>query len=200
MLALELRIHFMHLKTKQRKRWFLFALFFICLGGLIFASGKMVLDQTNTLSFCISCHEMKSNNYNEYKETIHAKNRTGVKATCADCHVPHDFVGTLVRKLEASNDLYKHFTGAIDTPEKFEAHRLELAKRVWKHMKSTNSQECRNCHDVATMDPEQQGKTAQKQHKKLLTGEKTCIDCHYGIAHKEPAGGHAPEDFEVDNH
>jgi cytochrome c-type protein NapC len=185
----------MHATKNRRKKFFFFALFFILMGGLVFAAGKTAIDQSNTLAFCISCHEMKSNNYNEYKETIHAKNRTGVKATCSDCHVPHDFLGTVVRKLEASNDLYKHFTGAIDTPEKFEQHRLELAKRVWKHMKSTDSQECRNCHDVASMDPELQGKTAQKQHLKLQSGEKTCIDCHYGIAHHEPAGGHSPEDF-----
>lgn len=187
----------MHSQNKKRKRLLLFAIFFIFVGVLLFVVGKAAVDHTNTLEFCISCHEMKSNNFNEYKDTIHAKNRTGVKATCSDCHVPHDFLGTVVRKLEASNDLYKHFTGAIDTPEKFEAHRLELAKRVWHHMKSTDSQECRGCHDVATMDPEQQGKTAQKQHQKLLSGEKTCIDCHYGIAHKEPEGGHSPDEFET---
>ena len=190
----------MHSQNRRRKRLLLFALFFIFVGILLFVTAKAAVDHTNTLEFCISCHEMKSNNYNEYKDTVHAKNRTGVKATCSVCHVPHDFLGTVVRKLEASNDLYKHFTGAIDTPEKFEAHRLELAKRVWHHMKSTNSQECRGCHDVATMDPEQQGKTAQKQHQKLLSGDKTCIDCHFGIAHKEPAGGHSPDEFETSAH
>ena len=181
------------------KRILFFAIFFIALGATLLVAGKIAIDRTNTLSFCISCHEMKDNNYSEYKDTVHAKNRTGVKAICSDCHVPHDFVGTLVRKIEASNDLYKHFTGVIDTPAKFEAHRLELAQRVWRHMKSTDSQECRNCHDVASMDPEQQGKTAQKQHQKLRSGEKTCIDCHYGIAHKEPAGGHSPDDLHVDS-
>ncbi len=190
----------MRRNASTAKRIFYFAMCFIALGAALLLAGKNVLDRTNTLSFCISCHEMKDNNYKEYKDTIHAKNRTGVKAICSDCHVPHDFVGTLIRKIEASNDLYKHFTGAIDTPAKFEAHRLELAQRVWQHMKATDSQECRNCHDVATMDPEQQGKTAQKQHQKLRSGEKTCIDCHYGIAHKEPAGGHSPDELRVDSH
>ena len=163
-------------------------------GGLIFAGGKVAIDHTNTLEFCTSCHEMKDNNFEEYKDTIHARNRTGVKAICSDCHVPHDLVGTFVRKLKASNDVLQHFTGKIDTKEKFEAHRLELAERVWLRMKKTDSQECRNCHDAKAMDPEKQGKTAQKQHKKLLAGEKTCIDCHYGIAHKEPEGDHEPAD------
>ncbi len=163
-------------------------------GGLIFVGGKIAIDHTNTLEFCTSCHEMKDNNFEEYKDTIHARNRTGVKAICSDCHVPHDLVGTFVRKLKASNDVLQHFTGKIDTQEKFEAYRLELAERVWLRMKETDSQECRNCHDAKAMDPEKQGKTAQKQHKKLLAGEKTCIDCHYGIAHKEPEGDHEPAD------
>lgn len=164
------------------------------LGGLLVIGGKMAIDRTNTIEFCISCHEMKDNNFEEYKTTIHAMNRTGVKATCSDCHVPHDFVDTLVRKIKASNDVFQHFAGTIDTREKFEAHRLELAKRVWLRMKESDSRECRNCHDAASMDPEKQGKTAQKQHKKLAGGERTCIDCHFGIAHKEPEGGVQPRD------
>lgn len=160
----------------------------VLLGGLLFAGGKAAVDHTNTLEFCTACHEMKDNNYEEYKDTIHARNRSGVKAICSDCHVPHDLVGTVVRKVMAANDVYQHFTGKIDSREKFEAHRLELATRVWQRMKDTDSQECRNCHDAKAMDPEKQGKTAQKQHRKLLAGERTCIDCHYGIAHREPEG------------
>lgn len=166
----------------------------ILLGALFFAGGKVAIDHTNTLEFCTSCHEMKDNNYEEYKDTIHAKNRTGVKAICSDCHVPHDFVDTMIRKIKASNDVFQHFAGKIDTKEKFEQHRLELAKRVWLRMKETDSKECRGCHDATAMDPEKQGKTAQKQHRRLLAGEKTCIDCHYGIAHKEPEGGVEPAD------
>lgn len=161
---------------------------FMLAGGLFVAGGKAAVDRTNTLEFCISCHEMKDNNYEEYKDTIHARNRSGVKAICSDCHVPHDLVGTTVRKVMAANDVFQHFTGKIDSREKFEAHRLELAKRVWQRMKDTNSQECRNCHDVTAMDPEKQGKTARKQHLKLASGERTCIDCHFGIAHREPEG------------
>lgn len=166
----------------------------VLLGVAIAAGGKAAVDHTNTLAFCISCHEMKDNNYQEYSHTIHALNRTGVKAICSDCHVPHEFMDTIKRKLLAANDVYQHLAGTIDTPEKFEARRLELAKRVWARMKATDSRECRNCHDVAAMDPEQQGRTARKQHKKLLDGSRTCIDCHYGIAHEEPAGGAEPSD------
>lgn len=173
------------------------SLVLILLGGLVFAGGKTAVEQTNTLEFCTSCHEMKDNNYEEYKDTIHAKNRTGVKATCSDCHVPHGFVETTIRKVKAANDVFQHFAGTIDTKAKFEDRRPELAKRVWLRMKETDSKECRNCHDVKSMDPEKQGKTAQKQHLKIGIDGKTCIDCHFGIAHKEPQGGAEPGDVMV---
>jgi cytochrome c-type protein NapC len=141
---------------------------------------------------------MKDNNYSEYKDTIHAKNRTGVKTICSDCHVPHDFIDSLVRKLKASSDVVHHVLGTIDTMEKFEAHRLEMATRVWRTMKTSDSRECRNCHDVSAMDPDRQGNTAHKQHLKLANGERTCIDCHFGIAHREPDGGVEPRDLVTD--
>jgi cytochrome c-type protein NapC len=183
---------------REQKFWArIFALEAVALiifGGILVVGGEVALEHTNTLEFCISCHEMKDNNFEEYSHTIHARNRSGVKAICSDCHVPHEFVDLVVRKFIAGNDLIQHFSGRIGSKEKFEEHRLELAKRVWLRMKETDSRECRNCHDVKAMDPEMQGKTAQKQHKKLADGSRTCIDCHYGIAHKEPAGGAEPQD------
>lgn len=186
-------------RFREQKPWLKIleveALIFMTVGVALAAGGKVSLDRTNTLEFCISCHEMKDNNYEEYSHTIHARNRTGVKAVCSDCHVPHEFVDTLKRKIVAANDVFQHFAGRIDTREKFESHRPELAMRVWERMKQTDSRECRNCHDTKSMAPEMQGKTAQKQHQKVLDGSKTCIDCHYGIAHKEPVGELVPGDL-----
>ena len=48
------------------------------------------MDATNTETFCISCHEMEAYVYEEYTDTIHYSNRTGVRATCPDCHVPKE--------------------------------------------------------------------------------------------------------------
>lgn len=177
---------------KLRARHGLIGLLLVCVGFVLAAGGKSALDHTNTIGFCISCHEMKDHNFAEYSHTIHARNRTGVKAVCADCHVPHELPDLLARKVNAANDVWQHMVGRIDTPESFEAHRLELAQRVWQRMKSTDSRECRNCHDTTAMVADLQGKTAQKQHRRIASEGKTCIDCHYGIAHKEPAGGADP--------
>ena len=178
---------------KKRGGWRGFTLFGIPIvgGGLLFAAGivfwggfNTAMEATNTMPFCISCHEMHDNVYLEYRETIHYRNGTGVGATCSDCHVPDPWVHKMVRKVEATRELYHKAMGTISTPEKFEAHRLRLATRVWESMKRTDSRECRNCHDFVSMLPEFQAPRARRQHLNALENGNTCIDCHKGVAHK----------------
>jgi len=159
--------------------------------GIIFWGGfNTGLEMTNTLEFCISCHEMRDNVYQEYKETIHYANRTGVRAICSDCHVPKDWTHKMIRKSKASFELWGKLTGVIDTKEKFEAERIKLATHEWARMKDSNSRECRNCHSFEAMSPELQKQTPYKKHMKAKEEGKTCIDCHKGIAH------HLPKEYE----
>ena len=163
--------------------------------GIVFWGGfNTAMEWTNTESFCISCHEMYENVYVEYQDTIHYENRTGVRATCPDCHVPKEWVHKMVRKIQASNELLHKALGTIDTPEKFEAKRLQLAENVWRTMKKTDSRECRNCHGYDYMDLTRQGRRAFDQHVTGLDEGKTCIDCHKGIAHRLPK---MPDDEQV---
>ena len=156
--------------------------------GVIFWGGfNTAMEMTNNEEFCISCHEMRDNVYEEYKDSVHYSNRTGVRATCPDCHVPKEWVYKVVRKIKATNELWHKALGTIDTPEKFEKKRLQLARNVWKTMKETDSRECRNCHDYKSMDYTEQGRRSMNQHEKGLTKGKTCIDCHKGIAHSLPS-------------
>jgi cytochrome c-type protein NapC len=100
--------------------------------GVFFWGGfNTVMEATNTLEFCISCHEMRDTVYQEYKQTIHYSNRTGVRAVCSDCHVPKTWGHKMLRKLQASGEVWGKLVGSIDTPEKFEAKRLELATHDW---------------------------------------------------------------------
>ena len=159
------------------------------IAGVLFWGGfNTALEATNTEEFCISCHEMRDNVYQEYKETIHYKNPAGVRATCPDCHVPHPWIYKIKRKIQASNELLHKALGTIDTREKFLAHRQELAQHVWDTMKATDSRECRNCHAQAYMDLDKQDPVAKKRHSSMTETGKTCIDCHKGIAHHLPEG------------
>ena len=160
--------------------------------GVMFWGGfNWSMEMTNTEEFCITCHEMEDNVYQEYKETIHYSNRTGVRATCPDCHVPKTWIHKIVRKIKASNELYHKMLGTIDTREKYEAKRLELATNVWKVMEETDSRECRNCHSFEFMDFPSQEKRSRNRHDEAMTEGKTCINCHKGIAHELPAGATA---------
>ena len=160
----------------------------LVVSGVLMAAGAAGLAWTNTEKFCISCHEMRDNVYAEFKDTIHDRNRSGVRAICSDCHVPREPIAMLQRKVAATFEIWGKLTGVIDTKEKFEKHRYELATRVWKRMKGTDSLECRKCHKDVSMDPEKQSEKARARHLKAKAEGKTCIDCHFGIAHKEPDG------------
>jgi cytochrome c-type protein NapC len=154
--------------------------------GIIFWGGfNTAMEATNTKDFCISCHEMEDFVYAEYQGTIHDVNRSGVGAVCSDCHVPKDWTHKMIRKIKASKELYGKVMGTINTREKFEAKRLHLAMNEWERMKSSDSRECRNCHDFESMMPEFQKPRARQQHLNAMEVGQTCIDCHKGIAHSD---------------
>lgn len=158
------------------------------ISGLVFWGGfNTGMEATNSLEFCNSCHEMRDTVFQEYKETVHYRNRSGVRAICSDCHVPKDWVHKFVRKVGASQELYvKFISGSIDTPEKFESNRMALAQRVWTTMKGSDSRECRNCHSWDAMHLDKQSPRARAAMAKGQKEGKTCIDCHKGIAHLLP--------------
>jgi cytochrome c-type protein NapC len=158
------------------------------IAGVIFwGAFNTVLEATNTELFCVSCHEMRDNVFEELKSTIHYTNRSGVRATCPDCHVPHAWTDKIARKMQASKEVWGKIFGTINTREKFLAHRRTLAGNEWARLKANDSLECRNCHNFDFMDFTRQGNRAARAHEKFLaSGEKTCIDCHKGIAHRLP--------------
>jgi len=169
-----------------------FSLGFLTIGGfvagIVFWGGfNTAMEATNTEQFCTGCHEMRDNVYQELQGTIHFTNRSGVRALCSDCHVPHQWTAKIARKMQASKEVWGKIFGTIDTREKFEAMRLQLAQNEWRRMKANDSLECRNCHGFAYMDFTRQSKRAANAHATdLASGAKTCIDCHKGIAHRLP--------------
>ncbi|MDP6473842.1 MAG: NapC/NirT family cytochrome c [Alphaproteobacteria bacterium] len=158
----------------------------IVAGMALWGGFNWSLEVTNTESFCISCHEMEAFVYTEYKTSSHYANRTGVRASCPDCHVPREWIHKVARKVLASNEAYHWLIGSIDSREKFEAKRAELADSVWQDMAETDSRECRNCHRIGFMAEDRQDTSARLMHKLAEQWQMTCIDCHKGIAHRLP--------------
>ena len=176
---------FFHQLTRPSKAALGLILFLGFIGGLLFwGAFNTGMEATNTEAFCSGCHAPI---VAEIQETVHFSNRSGVRAICSDCHVPHNWTDKIIRKVQASKELFAFAIGTLDTQEKFEARRGYLAGREWKRMKENNSQECRNCHEFEFMDFSEQAPMSAQQHSiSLAEGSQTCIDCHKGIAHKLP--------------
>ncbi len=168
-------------------------------GGVIAGAAFWILfiqglEMTSEEEFCLSCHSMKNNIFPELQKTVHWKNRSGVHATCSDCHVPHKFTDKMIRKIQASREVWGEFVGTIDTREKFKQKRLILAQREWKRFKANSSLECRNCHDYSNMDFSKMRVTSQVMMRRAAERNTSCLDCHKGIAHHLPdmKGAHNP--------
>jgi cytochrome c-type protein NapC len=186
-------------RIKILKKTSLVAMLFFFIAGIVLWGGfNTAMEVTNTMSFCISCHEMESTVYQEYKHSVHFTNRSGVSAICSDCHVPKDWWPKVVRKVQASKEVYHWIKGSIDTPEKFEAKRHQLATRVWDSMKASDSRECRNCHQFSAMALEEQTLFTARAHGEAPAKGRTCIDCHKGITHKLPQRERQAEEQDLD--
>ena len=169
----------------MRYKTYLIIFLTLLVGGVLATGFKTAVDKIDNLEFCISCHYVKASIYEEYKESTHYQNRSGVRAECDDCHVPKPFIPLILSKINASKHIYHHLIGSINTLEKLEAKRLILAKREWKRMKETDSRECRSCHNENAMDFSLQKPRAQVLHSNAEQNNETCIDCHKGITHKQ---------------
>jgi cytochrome c-type protein NapC len=165
---------------------FIFILSLVFGAGIVFTGlFNIGLSATNEMEFCTSCHTMKIP-LEEYKQSVHYQNASGVRAECDDCHVPKEFFPKMKAKILAYKDVLHEILGTIDTPEKYEQHRWDMASRVWEKMKASDSRECRSCHDFSQMDLSAQSKIARNKHGRAPDEGQTCIDCHKGVAHEMP--------------
>ena len=175
--------------TSPSARWSVLSL--LLLGLVIGAAGvigtQVVVAKTGTNEFCgTACHSMQWV-YKEYRESSHFANASGVQATCHHCHIPHDYPELLWYKARAGmRDVVGELRGVIDTEEKFKQARTAMAERVWAEYKTNDSANCRTCHDFTPQVLAAQSEKAQARHKNRRNDNKTCIDCHTGVAHADP--------------
>ncbi len=177
-------------------RWSVFVLLLVgAVASAVAVIGTQVaVAVTGSDEFCgNTCHSHQKFVYPEHKLSAHYANRTGVRAMCTNCHVPHSYPAKLIYKAEAGiRDGIAEMRGVLSTQEKFDRERWRMANVVWEEMRANNSANCRSCHDDKAWDNKKQSEDAVKQHKKFLSGKATCIDCHTGVAHKEPEEPKAP--------
>jgi cytochrome c-type protein NapC len=186
---------------KSHIRLIVFAGIFVAIGIVLSAMYGTAVQYTNTLNFCAhTCHEMENTVYQEYMHSKHFKNEFGVVVACPQCHVPqNDWVHTMGHKVLATFEIWDHWTGRVGTNEKFEEHRLELAKEVWKGFEETNARECKHCHAYSNMVLEDQRPSIRAQHTDAMKIDENCLDCHKGITHKsvQQEATPAPTNFDI---
>ncbi len=155
-------------------------------GAIAWQQFNNVMDATSTEEFCVSCHSMETP-LEELKQTVHWSNNSGVRATCPDCHLPHDKTAKYARKMQASREVLAELSGKYNEEGSFEEHRAEMAEREWARFAANGSKECKNCHSYDRMNFEKMSKAAQKAMKPAAERNQSCVDCHKGIAHHLPA-------------
>ena len=175
--------------TSPSARWSVLSLLVI---GLVVGAGAVIGTQvmvaaTGTNDFCGgACHSMQWV-ANEYKASIHYQNRTGVRAECHDCHIPHRYPAILFYKAKAGiKDAIGEMRGVIATQEKFEKERLRMAQHVWDEYKENKAENCRSCHVFTAETLKKQKEMVQPMHQAVLEGAAVCTDCHKGVAHTAP--------------
>ena len=157
------------------------------LGALALGTTNYILHETGKTEFCYTCHSHEAFIRPEYEASSHFQNAAGVRAGCSDCHLPHDNWFNLVyTKMVVSLDVVPELMGKLDTAEKYEAHRAEMAESVWREYKENDSAYCKHCHSFDAMNLEAQDRRTARRHSKAMEGEGTCIDCHWGLVHKPP--------------
>ena len=159
----------------------------LALGAVALGAFDGMMHYTNSNEFCYGCHIGMDTIVEEYHESVHYNNATGVHATCGDCHVPKEFVGKMWTKIRSTKDIYHKLVGTINL-ENFEENRLRQAEHVWARLRASDSATCRSCHEPERWNKPLQPMRAQNHHDPARWEERdeTCIDCHTGVAHKRP--------------
>jgi len=159
----------------------------IVLGAVAIIGTQVMVDVTGTDEFCgTACHSMQWV-AQEHRESTHGATRTGMGATCHDCHIPRHYPELLWYKAAAgTKDAIGEMRGTISTEEKFRAERKRMAALVWSEYKDNDSRACRGCHAFSTEVLAKQEQVAREAHEPVLQRHATCIDCHKGIGHLAP--------------
>lgn len=169
----------------SKKTKIITALCLMGVGALALWGTQSIMHATSSTEFCVSCHSM-SHPQQEWEGSTHFANAKGVRAECADCHVPQEGLHYVKAKFTALKDVWYEVQGKLDSKEKYEAHRAEMAQRVWDEMKANDSETCRSCHSFDAMELSAQTKLAKETHQAAKENGQTCIDCHKGIVHFLP--------------
>lgn len=164
-------------------RHVLFALIIGGMAGFGFVLFLIEFDRiSSTEAFCTSCHSMELV-AEPYRQSIHYLPESGVRASCGDCHVSEGVFAASMDHLKGSKDLFAQLFGPdYDDPVINALHLPEAAFAARRWFRKKNSNTCRRCH---IQDAIAGSRPATLSIHLEETEEKTCVDCHYNLVHRQ---------------
>ncbi|MCK5895259.1 MAG: NapC/NirT family cytochrome c [Cocleimonas sp.] len=132
------------------------------------STSSILAKDVKALEQCDTCHTQQAS---EFQASIHYSNRSGVQASCINCHA-----GKVHKEGAKSSKVVKK-------------PRLEMAANEWKRLQKNNSKECKTCHSPLAMDlAKQEPRSVARHEKSFNAGNTSCVSCHQGISHYLPDG------------
>jgi nitrate/TMAO reductase-like tetraheme cytochrome c subunit len=163
-------------------------------GGV--AGTTWLVNATSSTNFCATaCHSMQWAAA-AYERGPHYTTSYGVRAGCADCHIPYEdrpatplqyVFGTLWTKgIDGSHDIYAKLIGTISDRARWEANRPRLTAEAEAFFRSTNSVTCQGCHKLDAFSPTGRSAfMANAVHSGLINAATVdCLKCHSGVGHR----------------
>ncbi len=157
----------------------------IVLGVAATGLGSAVVHYTNSTEFCVDCH-VYDEFYADFKTSTHFVNAAGVRAGCADCHVPESsWWAMLTTKARSGVSSYwAYYVQGLDTPQEFAEARPRLQEAAHAWFEARDSGTCRSCHAIDETTIAAQSAAARGSHQALLSdGGPTCVTCHSDVPH-----------------
>tara|TARA_R110002110_G_scaffold415748_1_gene654818 strand:+ start:49445 stop:50005 length:561 start_codon:yes stop_codon:yes gene_type:complete len=151
--------------------------------GLGMAASWAVMDTmihaTGDYEFCTACHSHAPIGA-AYRESLHGgNNEAGWRATCSDCHIPHD---------NALHYLWvKGVHGVVDPTMELlkEPHEIDWHGNRERRAEYVYDSGCLNCH-LYLEDATSGSRMAQRNHSRYFRNPDAmqCVDCHENVGHE----------------
>ena len=153
----------------------------ILIGMLLSLFTAHMVEETSDEEFCGSCHSMEPM-VKAFRDDIHGgNNRVGFKATCTDCHLPHDGVANYMfqKSLTGMHDVY------VETFGDLEKINWETKRKERRHFVYDSG--CLRCHKnlrEATLSNHKALIAHKAYFDKKDEIDLSCVTCHENVGHK----------------
>lgn len=168
-------------KNNMIKRLLIIAILLAALGiavPVIWGVTQIGIKQTSDYTFCGGCHSMQPMVTSYLQDTHGGENPAGIRATCSDCHLPHDDPFTYLKQksINGAWDVWMEFVVGADTVDWH-------AKRE-RREEFTYESGCLSCHNALTKSSVSTPATVVA-HGPLVNGTETkhCVSCHEHVGH-----------------